>query len=203
MPDSPPILHVIAGPNGAGKTTFYEVQLSRRTNAVFVNADQLALEEFGHPAQTEAESTFGQAAADRRRQSSIEAGQSLVVESTFSHPSKLELLEAARSRGYLVIVYHVNVSTAEHAVLRVEARVRYGGHPVPEARIRARYERNQQLIRQAVLTADRAFVFDNSRLGEPPELLMTFKSGAGTRIASAMPSWAEVLYGSDAPPPAA
>lgn len=197
MPAKRPTLHIVAGPNGAGKTTFYETQLRALTTAEFVNADQLALERFGHPAATEAESAYGQEAADTRRRELISAGQSLIVESTFSHPSKLELIDAARDEGFLIVVYHLNVRTPEHAVTRVGFRVAQGGHPVPEQRIRARYDRNRSLIRQAVLSADRALVFDNSRLGEAPELLLTFTGGTGKRIAPEMPEWAETLYGDD------
>jgi predicted ABC-type ATPase len=80
-------------------------------------------------------------------------------------------------------------------VARVAARVEHGGHPVPEDRIRARYVRNQPLIRQAVLMADRAFVFDNSALGKPPRLLIRFQAGVAWRITDGLPSWAASLYG--------
>jgi predicted ABC-type ATPase len=195
--ESHPILHVIVGPNGAGKTTFYDNQIRALTDAEFVNADRLALVHFGHVAVTREESEKGQALADERRLALIADRRSLVTESTFSHPSKLELIEMAKLAGYRVVVYHVNVKDADRAVARVESRVRQGGHPAPESRIRERYERNQPLIRSAVLAADQAYVFDNSRLGEPPEILITFQSGCAARVARVLPRWAVVLYGDD------
>lgn len=192
--DQRPVLHVIAGPNGAGKTTFYELHLKAMTNAEFVNADLLALEHFGHVATTAAESAMGQALADSRRQRLIKDGRSLVVESTFSHTSKLELLQQAKTAGYRVVVYHLNVRDSEHAVERVRSRVARGGHPVPESRIVARYERNQPIIRDAVLFADLAFVFDSSALGEPPRLLYRFDRGLATRQDVSLPAWAVALY---------
>ena len=193
----PPILHVIAGPNGAGKTTLYQTQIRRFTDAEFVNADQLALEHFGHVAATRAESELGQRIAEDRRRALMAAGQSLVTESTFSHPSKLELLSDARKAGYRLIVYHVNVRGPDHSVARVAARVEHGGHPVPEDKIRERYVRNQPLIRQAVLMADRAYVFDNSSLGEPPRPLISFAGGKALHIAPNLPVWVTTLYGDD------
>jgi predicted ABC-type ATPase len=192
-----PILHVIAGPNGAGKTTFYEIQIRALTDAEFVNADLLALEHFGHVAVTREESETGQALADGRRRALMAEGRSLVIESTFSHPSKLDLIEAAKAAGYRVVVYHVNVKDDDRAVARVESRVRQGGHPAPEERIRKRYERNQPLIREAVLAADRAYIFDNSRLGEPPRILVTFRGGRAAQVAEVLPQWAATLYGDD------
>jgi len=123
--------------------------------------------------------------------------QSLVTESTFSHVSKLDLLRDARAVGYQVVVYHVNLDTPALAVDRVAFREGKGGHPVPEDRIRGRYERNQPLIREAVRFADFAFVFDNSVAGGAPRLLMTFENGRLASADPAMPAWAARLYADD------
>ncbi len=192
-----PTLHLIVGPNGAGKTTFYDLQLQPLTDAAFVNADRLALDRFGHVAATLDESRTGQALAETRREALIGERRTFVAESTFSHPSKLDLLTAAKAAGYRLVVYHLNLRDPEHAVLRVRARVARGGHPVPEDRIRGRYERNQPLIRAAILQADDGYVFDSSRLGEPPDLLLIFQGGRAAQIARRLPDWAVELYGGD------
>lgn len=193
-----PTLHVLAGPNGAGKTTLYETVLKERLPRVeFVNADLLAWAEFGHPAGTLAESQRGQQLAVERRNALMAQGKSLVTESTFSHPSKLELLQDARQKGYELRIYHVNVRSPELSVLRVQSRVESGGHPVPEDKIRERYVRNQTLIREAVRTADRAFVFDNSKLGEPHRLAISFRQGDVVRLNDPVPNWARQLYAED------
>ncbi len=193
----PPILHVVAGPNGAGRSTLYDTVIRHRTEAEFVNADLLAWGRFGHPAVTEEESRYGQRAAEERRAELIARPESLVVESTFSHPSKLDLLGDARRASYAITVYHVGVETPDDAVARVAARVAAGGDPVPEERIRGRYERNGPVIREAILAADLGFVFDNSRIGRPPLLLATFVGGHGSREAAHLPAWAEALYAAD------
>jgi predicted ABC-type ATPase len=58
----------------------------------------------------------------------------------FSHPSKLELIAAARAEDY-TIVLHVLLVPEELAVERVRLRVNAGGHHVPEDKIRERYQR--------------------------------------------------------------
>lgn len=122
-----PVLYVVAGHNGAGKTTLYEEVLARQTAAPFVNADGLVMERFGYPARTEDESRYGQTAADRLRDALLAEGRSLVAESTFSHPSKLDLLARARALGYRVLVYHVGLDWPETAIRRVRARVLLAG----------------------------------------------------------------------------
>jgi predicted ABC-type ATPase len=192
-------MFVLAGPNGAGKTTFYRTRLQRLTDAEFVNADELAIKAHGRVATTREESANGQRLAEERRRELMALGQSLVVETTFSHPSKLELLGAARSAGFRIFVYHLNVEDADMAVRRVTARVAHGGHPAPEDRIRARYERNQPLIRRAILSADRGYVFDSSAFGRQPQHLITFADGEAVTVAADLPDWAIILYGGDLP----
>ncbi|MDR3510643.1 MAG: zeta toxin family protein [Caulobacteraceae bacterium] len=194
---APPILHILAGPNGAGKTTLYEAWIRRLTDAAFVNADRLCLQALGHHALTREDAALGQRLANERREALLAVGASLVTETTFSHPSKLDLITRAQALGYRIVVYHVNVATADFAVARVMAREGHGGHPVPEANVRGRYERNQPLIRQAVLMADRAFVFDNSALGEPPRRLISFVNGHAKAVAPSLPDWAAMLYALD------
>ena len=192
-----PVLHVLAGPNGAGKSTLYEAVVRRVTDAEFVNADQLARSALGHHALTQAEAELGQRLAEERRDALMASRQSLVTESTFSHASKLDLLGGARAAGYRVVVYHVNLDTPELAVSRVAFREGRGGHPVPEDRIRGRYERNQPLIREAIRMADFGHVFDNSLAGLPPRRILAFENGRVVSADPVLPDWAARLYGED------
>lgn len=194
-----PTLYVLAGPNGAGKSTFYRARLRRMVGAEFVNADELALKAFGHVAITMEESAEGQRLAENRRRELMAEKADLVVETTFSHPSKLDLLREAKAAGYTIVVYHLNLESSDLAVERVQGRVLRGGHPAPEDRIRARYERNQPLIREAVLMADNGLVMDSSAMGSAPRPLISFASGKPIEVADDLPDWAISLYGGDLP----
>lgn len=91
----------------------------------------------------------------------------------------------------------MNVQSADDAVVRVAARLASGGHPVPEANIRGRYERNQPLIREAVRMADQAYVFDNSAIGRLPRRVISFAGRQVRDVAPVLPAWAAELYGED------
>lgn len=188
-----PTLFLIAGPNGAGKTTFYETVLRPRIAAPFVNADIIQRDDL-EDASVEASYKAAEIAA-KRRSEYIAAGQSFVTETVFSHPSKLELLVAAKRAGFRVIVFHLHVSSADLSVARVEARVEEGGHPVPEKKVRERYARNPSLIRQAALMADQAAVYDASALNEAPKRLMLLVGGRVEQFAAQLPEWFEAMYG--------
>jgi predicted ABC-type ATPase len=185
-------MFVIAGPNGAGKSTFYEAVLKPSVNAPFINADIIQRDELKDPAVSAAY----QAAriADARRDAALREQRSFITETTFSHPSKLELIDTAKAAGFRVATYHINVRSPELSVMRVATRVRRGGHDVPEHKIRERYERNQALIKQAVLQSDRAYVYDNSTLNRRASLAIKFRSGTVIEIGSQVSAWARKLY---------
>ncbi|MDM0057604.1 zeta toxin family protein [Variovorax fucosicus] len=186
---------LLAGPNGAGKSTLYEIVIAPRIKAPFINADLIQREELRDPSMAAAYKAAG--IAENRRQQALRQRIGFVSESTFSHPSKLELVAEARRAGFRVVLYHVNVRRPELSVARVAQRVGEGGHDVPEDKIRERYERNQPLIRAAALQADYAFVYDNSRLNVAPERLLAFTQGRVTAAATAQPAWAQQLYAAE------
>lgn len=189
---SRPTFWMLAGPNGAGKSSLYAHVIQPSVDAPFINADVIQREEL-KDASMRAAYKAAEIAENRRRQA-LRRGRSFVSESTFSHPSKLEFIHEARAAGFRVAIFHVNVSSPELSIRRVAARVEEGGHDVPEDKVRERYERNQALIRAAVLQADRAFVYDNSALNQVPWRVMDFNLGRVVRIDMQMPRWARILY---------
>ncbi len=188
-----PTLFLIAGPNGAGKSTFYETVLAERIAAPFINADIIQRDELGDPSP-EASYRAAEIAGEKRREH-IASGQSFVMETVFSHPSKLELLNDARDAGFRIIAFHLALASADLAVARVAARIAEDGHPVPEDKVRQRFARNRPLIRQAALLADRAMVFDASALNARPAVLLELAQGQVVRRADGAPEWFERLYG--------
>lgn len=187
-----PTMYVLAGPNGAGKTTLYENVLKPKVAAPFINADKIQKEQL-EDQRMEAAYEAARIAENTRREL-LKDRKSFVTESTFSHPSKLQLIEDAKTAGFRIVIYHVNVRSSNLSVARVANRVEQGGHNVPEDKIRGRYERNQQIIRSAVKMANRAFVYDNSKLNEAPRFVVSFNQGQVERLGRNVPAWARSLY---------
>lgn len=186
---------LLAGANGAGKSTLYKNRVAPRFAGPFINADIIQRDELGTVSPADSYEAARIAAA--RRAELLENGRDFVTETVFSHPSKLDLLQEARKRGFTVILMHVGVESAELSVARVLARVSEGGHPVPEEKIRTRFARNGQLIRLAVHMADRGIVFDNSALNNPPLQCLVFARGRLTTTSPHLPTWIQKLYASD------
>ncbi len=158
-----PVLHLIAGPDGAGKTTLHRAVIGPVVHLPFINADVIAQQE------------RADCLAERR---------SFVTETVFSHPSKLELLEAAKTAGYRTYL-HIVLIPEELAVARVIERVTAGGHAVPEEKIRGRFARLWGHVALGIQIADESRVYDNSDPRHPLRLVATYINGrsAGT------PTW--------------
>jgi predicted ABC-type ATPase len=134
-----PTMIVIAGPNSAGKSTLYETRIAPSFAGHLINADIIQRDDLRDPSP--AASYEAAKIASSRRDDYLAQGRDFVTETVFSHPSKLELIDEACTRGFPVIVMHVGVDTPDLSVARVGARVEEGGHVVPEDKIRARYAR--------------------------------------------------------------
>jgi predicted ABC-type ATPase len=175
-------LDLVAGPNGAGKSTFVEFTLAPLLGgSVFVYADEIAKQRWpDDPASHAYEAAL---IAAQTREKLIELGRSFIAETVFSHPSKLELVDAAKAAGYTVVL-HVLIIPEELAVARVAYRVAAGGHPVGENKIRERYHRLWVLVAEAIARCDQATVYDNSAIKGPR---IVAQMSAGFIIGS--PTW--------------
>lgn len=187
-----PIIFVIAGPNGAGKTTFYKTYFAPLTAVPFINADNIQRNELID--KSVAAAYEAATIAEYRRDQHLAAKQSFITETVFSHPSKLDLIRQAKTEGFEIRLFHVSVESPDLSVARVFERVKEGGHPVPEDKIRARFHRNGPLIREAVRMADEGYVYDNSALNVPYQHLMTFEQGKIIKLNNRLPNWANNIY---------
>lgn len=158
-------LDLVVGSNGAGKSTFVELSLAPLLpGSPFVNADEIAKRRW--PDAPATHSYEAAQVAARTRAALITRGDSLIAETVFSHPSKLELIDTAHAAGYTVMLHAVLIPEAL-ALARVRHRVAAGGHDVPEHKIRERYQRLWPLVGEAANRADTATFYDNSTTKGP------------------------------------
>ena len=133
-----PAIIILAGPNGAGKTTFARSFLPQEANCLrFINADLIAagLSPFApEAAALKAGRLMLQEIDDCVRQK-----ESFAFETTLSGLGYLARIRKWRFTGYKISLYFLALPSPEIAILRVAARVRQGGHNIPEAVIRRRF----------------------------------------------------------------
>ncbi|MGJ7581499.1 zeta toxin family protein [Variovorax sp. RHLX14] len=160
---------IIAGPNGAGKTTFAREFLPKEAGVpVFVNADLIAagLSPFAPE----------RAAIQAGRLSlkaivlHVEKNESFAFETTLSGKAYSRQIPVWRARGYRVELFFFSLPSAEVAIQRVAERVRQGGHDIPEATIRRRFEAGRRLLVELYQPlVDQWSVYDNT--GNEPRLI--------------------------------
>jgi predicted ABC-type ATPase len=119
--------------------------------ASFVKADEIATQR--RPEDPRAHAYDAALVAADTRTRLIELGRSFIAETVFSHASKLELIDTARTANYAVVL-HVLLIPEKLAVQRVRHRVSAGGHDVPEDKIRQRYQRLWPLVAAAITRSD-------------------------------------------------
>jgi len=89
--------------------------------------------------------------------------KSFSFETVLSDKSKLNFLQEAKNNGYRVYLYFVATEDVEINIGRIKnTRVQLGGHDVPEEKIRSRYIKTLENLKDAVKIAHRAYIFDNS-----------------------------------------
>jgi hypothetical protein len=92
----------------------------------------------------------------------LKAGRSFSIETTLSGHSHLATIGEARGLGYRIELNYVGTGDVTINLERIRRRVAAGGHDVPEADVRRRYERSLMHAPSVVATADYIMIFDNS-----------------------------------------
>ena len=152
-----PNLFVMAGPNGAGKSTTAKLILTEgRRVAEFVNADVVQ-------AQHRVSEIEAGRMVLRRLDELAEQRRDMAFETTLASVGLKSRIAAMRDVGYLFHLVYVWLPSADMAVERVAARVRSGGHFIPEDVIRRRYERSlENLFNHYMPIADGWIMIDNT-----------------------------------------
>ncbi len=168
-------VYIVAGPNGVGKTTFAREFLPNYTDCRnFINADLIA--EGVSPFVPEAAAFRAGRMMLKEINLYMRRGESFGFETTLSGRSHVRLIARLKKRGYEVHFFFLWVPTVDLGLSRIRERVLDGGHDVPEAVARRRFERS---IRNFFVwyrrLADSWSLFDSS--GGIPTLIALEKRG--------------------------
>lgn len=171
-----PRLYIISGPNGSGKTTASYGVLPELLDCVeFVNSDEFAK----HLSPFAPESAYITASRLMLRKVKylFDRRQDFCIETTLATRSLLKTIAQAQSQGYYVTVLYFWLRSPEIAVQRVASRVHDGGHNVPEATIRRRYQMGlNYLFHRYMQACDKWILADNSA---PPFQIIAEGSSKG------------------------
>jgi predicted ABC-type ATPase len=159
---------VLAGTNGAGKSSEGGAFLGQKGTHYF-NPDQAtqrilsanpgtSLEEANSAAWNQGKRLLERAIAERT---------SFAFETTLGGQTITALLSKALAARIEVRVWYVGLESPELHIARVRARVKKGGHDIPEAKIRERYHRSIWNLVHLLPKLTELIVYDNSEDADP------------------------------------
>ncbi|MDQ3264760.1 MAG: zeta toxin family protein [Myxococcota bacterium] len=198
-----PRLFILAGTNGAGKSSILGATTRARGSDYF-NPDEaatrireknplLSVEEANSEAWHQGKRLLTRAIAERL---------DFNLETTLGGNSLAGLAAKAAAEGFEVRVWYVGLATAELHLRRVRQRVAQGGHSIPEADIRRRFDKSREHLVDLIPSLTELKVYDNSEEGDPaagiaprPRLLLHLDHGRllGQPDLRGMPSWAKAI----------
>ena len=160
-----PNMIIIAGPNGSGKSTSAPAILQGALKvSEFVNADVIAKGLSAFQPEREA-IRVGRIMIDRIHELAGQ-GADFSFETTLSSRMFARWISILKKEGYKCHLFFLWLNHVDLAVYRVNVRMQLGGHCIPEATIRRRYEsgmRNFFNLYQPLL--DHWTLYDNSVMG--------------------------------------
>ena len=171
MSDRQPTIYVIAGCNGAGKTTFAKEFLPNEVKCLrFLNADEIA--RGLSPLRPSAGAVRAARLLLTQTDECLCKRDTFALETTLSGKTYIRLFQRARKLGYEIELHYLWLSSTAQAISRVRQRVLMGGHNVPVADIRRRFERSRMhLVEDYLPLATNWIVWDSREL--PPKQLAT------------------------------
>jgi predicted ABC-type ATPase len=196
-------IFVLAGVNGAGKSSVGGA-IFRVTGVDYYNPDEVARKLMAANPGLAQRQANGVAWLQGRQmlEAAIARRLDFVFETTLGANTIPRLLAEAVSKGIGVYVWYVGLSSPELHIERVRARVRKGGHDIPEEDIRRRYEHSRLNLIQLLPALAGLRVYDNSIDADPaagktpnPILVLHMQNGkiVGPKDLLRTPEWAKPI----------
>lgn len=149
------IYTIIGGVNGVGKSSFTGV-LKGRTNdlGTIIDVDKITAQHGG-------DSIAGGKEAIRIIDNCLDKGVSFTQETTLSGYRTESTAKKARELGYVVRLYYIGLDTAEESLLRIENRVKRGGHNIAKDDVLRRFAGRYEAVAKVLPYCDEAEFYDN------------------------------------------
>lgn len=198
------VIVAIAGVNGAGKSSVVGEAL-RDFGKTYYNPDEVSrrLQTGKGMSENDANGAAWQKGKELL-EGAIRDRTDFAFESTLGANTIPRLLREAAEAGIEVKIWFVGLSSPEQHLARVRARVHAGGHDIPEAKIRERWEASRRNIIDLLPHLTELRVFDNSAERDPvtnaipvPKELLHWQRGTivapATIDLASVPEWARPI----------
>ena len=180
-----PTIAVLAGTNGAGKSSIGG-ELLRQAGVPYFNPDAVAREILDENPGLSLGEANSLAWNEEVRQlgEAIRLRRDFAFESTLGGSTIPAILQGALDAGFEVLIWYVGLESPDLHIARVAACVARGGHPIPDAAIRKRFESSRLNLIRLMGGLTELRLFDNSAQADThegeapkPRLLLYLRKG--------------------------
>lgn len=149
------IYTIIGGVNGVGKSSFTGVLKERTSDlGTIVDVDKIT-------ASLGGSALAGGKAALGKIRDCISRGVSFTQETTLSGYKTEATAKQVKELGYYVRLFYVGLDSLDESLLRIENRVRKGGHDIPVEDVTRRFEGRWEAVSKVLPYCDEAEFYDN------------------------------------------
>lgn len=86
---------------------------------------------------------------------------SFTQETTLAGHRTIKTIKQARRQGYNIVMYYVGLNSKEESLIRIENRVRKGGHNIPSEDVIRRFDNRIESLKKAAVLCDSVVFYDN------------------------------------------
>ncbi len=175
---------IIAGVNGAGKSSLTGVLRTEITNlGKIVDVDKIIAKCGGNIIE-------GGKKSIEIIDECLEKEICFTQETTLSGHRILKTVKKAIEKGYYIRLYYVGLNTVDESLVRIENRVRKGGHNIPDHDVKRRFQKRFEDLIAVLQYCNEATFYDNEN---GFVAVAEYKNGEILQIGSLKSQWLEEL----------
>ena len=175
---------IVAGVNGAGKSSLTGVLRTEMTNlGKIVDVDKMIVKCGGNVIEGGKKSIE---LIDECLQKEI----CFTQETTLSGHRILNTVKKAIEKGYYIRLYYVGLNSVEESLVRIENRVKKGGHNIPDSDVKRRFNKRFEDLVAILQYCDEATFYDNEN---GFVAVAEYKNGEILQIGNLEPQWLKEL----------
>ncbi len=175
---------IVAGVNGAGKSSLTGVLRTEMTNlGKIVDVDKNIVKCGGNIIE-------GGKKSIELIDECLEKEICFTQETTLSGHRILNTVKRAIEKGYYIRLYYVGLNSVEESLVRIENRVKKGGHNIPDSDVKRRFSKRFEDLTAILGYCDEATFYDNEN---GFVAVAEYKNGEILQIGNLKPKWLEEL----------
>ena len=175
---------IVAGVNGTGKSSLTGVLRSEITNlGKIIDVDKMIVKCGGNVIE-------GGKKSIELIDDCLKKEICFTQETTLSGHRVLATVKKAIEKGYYIRLYYVGLNSVEESIARIENRVKKGGHNIPDADVKRRFNKRFEDLISVLQYCDEATFYDNEN---GFVAVAEYRNGEVLQIGNTQPKWLKEL----------